>query len=248
MDVLRIPVLQDNYLWLIDTGDALGIVDPALAEPVLQALDGRQLDWILNTHHHWDHTGANLELKEKTGCRVVGPAMDERIPGKDVGVDEGDTFQLGSATARVLFVPGHTRGHIAYHFPEQGWLFCGDALFIGGCGRLFEGTGPQMWTSLEKIRALPGETQIFCAHEYTASNLRFALSVEPQNEALVAWAEEVGQLRSEGVATVPGTLEREWATNPFLRCHLESVQAAVGMLGQDPGQVLGEVRRRKDSF
>ncbi|MCP4804991.1 MAG: hydroxyacylglutathione hydrolase [Proteobacteria bacterium] len=248
MDVLRIPVLQDNYLWLIDTGDAVGAVDPALAEPVLEALGGRKLDWILNTHHHWDHTGANLELKETTGCRIVGPAMDERIPGRDVGVADGDTFTLGSQVAEVLFVPGHTRGHIAYHFAATGHLFCGDTLFIGGCGRLFEGTGQEMWASLEKIRALPGDTQVCCAHEYTASNLRFALSVEPDNATLVAWADEVGRLRDAGQPTVPGLLSREWETNPFLRCHLPSVQAAVGMTGSPAGDVLAEVRRRKDSF
>lgn len=253
MDVVRIPVLQDNYIWLLhcpETGTT-GVVDAALPEPVLAALAERSwtLDWILNTHHHWDHIGANLALKEATGCRVVGAAVDAaRIPGIDEQVQDGDTWSLGAQRATVLFVPGHTLGHIAYHFADAGLLFCGDTLFVGGCGRLFEGSPQQMWASLERIRALPGDTQICCAHEYTVSNLRFARTIEPDNAELVAWAAEVDELRAADQATVPGRLSREWATNPYLRCHLPSVQAGVGMLGAPADQVLGEIRRRKDAF
>ena len=242
---------MDNYLWLVRSGDTVGIVDPAVPEPVLEALSERdwRLDWIINTHHHWDHTGANLALKEATGCRIVGPGHDrDRIPGIDVEVWDGDTWTFGEHTADVLFVPGHTRGHIAFHFGDAGRLFCGDTLFLGGCGRLFEGTPAQMWTSLSRIRDLPGDTWVHCAHEYTASNLRFAVTIEPSNTKLLERIEEVRRRRDAGESTVPDRLSRELETNPFGRSDHPDVAAAVGLSAANPAEVLGAVRALKDAF
>lgn len=251
LEIVRLPVLRDNYVWLIrctQTGTT-GVVDPAVAEPVQAALDERgwALHWILNTHHHWDHVGANLELKEGHGARVVGPARDaERIPGIDVGVDEGDSWALGACTARVHFVPAHTRGHIAFHFPDSRALFCGDTVFVMGCGRLFEGTAAQMWDAMARLRALPDDTRVYCAHEYTLSNARFALTVDPDNAALQARAAAVARARERGEPTVPGLLGDEKATNPFMRADDPVLAAAVGLPGADPATVLGEIRTRKD--
>ena len=248
-----VPCLHDNYAYLLHDPStaATGAVDPSEAAPVLNALQetGWQLNHILNTHHHWDHTGGNLELKQETGAIIVGPRQDQnRIPGLDIGVDEGDTFQLGAATAEILFIPGHTRGHIAFWFPQSKALFCGDTLFLMGCGRLFEGTPQQMWTSLSKLRTLPKDTAIYCGHEYTQANAQFALTIEPENEALKARVKTVNELRANGKSTIPGTMADEWATNPFIRADTESVARGVGMMGADPVAVFAEVRRRKDVF
>ncbi|RME20830.1 MAG: hydroxyacylglutathione hydrolase [Deltaproteobacteria bacterium] len=253
LEIVRIPVLRDNYVWLLHcpaTG-ATAAVDPAVAEPVDRALAARgwALSAVLNTHHHADHVGGNLALKRRHDAIVVGPAADaDRIPGIDVKVGEGDTWSLGDATAHVLFVPGHTRGHIAFHFPESAALFCGDTLFLMGCGRLFEGTPAQMWDSLRRLRALPGDSRVFCAHEYTRSNARFAIQVDPHNDALRRRAEEVERARRHGHPTVPGRLDEERATNPFLRADQPALAHAVGLDGADPVEVFAELRRRKDNF
>jgi len=253
LEIVQIPVLQDNYLYLIHdsaSGDT-AIVDPAVEEPVVAELEKRgwHLTHILNTHHHWDHTGANLALKERYGLKVVGPAADkDRIPGIDVCVDEGDTVKLGDVAADVYFVPGHTSGHIAYHFAADDALFCGDTMFSMGCGRLFEGTPQQMWTSLQKLMALPDTTRIFCAHEYTTANGTFALSVEPKNAALIARMDEVEQLRADNLPTVPTTLATEKETNPFLRPMSPEIQTMVGLQGAPLTDVFAEVRHRKDNF
>lgn len=253
LEIHQIPVLSDNYVYLAhdaETGKT-AVIDPAVGGPVLGALSakGWTLSHILNTHHHADHTGANLELKKQTGCTIVGPKADrDRIPGIDVEVADGDTYQLGNATAQVFDVPGHTRGHNAYWFADSDALFCGDTLFALGCGRVFEGTHQQMWSSLSKLMKLPDETQIFCAHEYTQSNGRFALSVEPGNQELVERMAEIDQKRRQGIPTVPSTLGVEKATNPFLRPTSVNLQQTVGLVGADLVDIFAETRIRKDSF
>lgn len=252
--VEQIAVLSDNYVYLLHEPEsgATAAVDPAVAEPVLAELARRQwrLTHILNTHHHGDHTGGNLELKHATGAQVVGARRDaQRIPGIDVEVREGDTFLLGHAAAMVFETPGHTTGHIAFWFPDSHALFCGDTLFSLGCGRLFEGTAEQMWDSLRKLRDLPDDTRIYCAHEYTAANGRFARLVERGNAALLARVEQVARLRGAELPTVPSLMADERAANPFLRADSADVARAVGMEpGTDPARVFAELRRRKDVF
>ncbi|MGE5503431.1 MAG: hydroxyacylglutathione hydrolase [Actinomycetota bacterium] len=250
----QLPVLSDNYVYLLHepaTG-ATAAVDPAVAAPVLDALaaKGWRLTHVLNTHHHGDHTGGNLDLQRATGCAVVGARRDaERIPGITVEVAEGESFMLGNAAAMVFETPGHTSGHVAYWFPDSDAVFCGDTLFSLGCGRLFEGSPQQMWASLCKLRDLPGHTRAFCAHEYTQSNGRFARLVERDNAALQARLDQVEKLRAKGRPTVPSTIAEERAANPFLRADVAALAKAVGMEpGADPAQVFAELRRRKDVF
>jgi hydroxyacylglutathione hydrolase len=251
LEILRLPMLSDNYSWLIRdaaTGTS-GVVDPAEAAPVLAKLKelGRGLDWILATHHHGDHIGGVAELKAATGCRVVGPAKDAaRIPGLDQGVVEGDRFAFGSRTARILETPGHTRGHIAFWFEADDALFCGDTLFALGCGRVFEGDGPTMWASLAKLRALPDATRVCCGHEYTLGNARFALTVDPGNAALQARAKAVEAQRQGGEPTVPSRLGEEKATNPFLRPEDPAIRRQLGMERAEDAAVFWELRERKN--
>ena len=222
LQVFQIPVLQDNYIYIIRDIDTqkTAVVDPALSEPVDVFLKEKnwKLDFIFNTHHHWDHTGGNLELKKKWNCRILGFKEDaNRIPGIDQHLLEGEEFTFGKIPCRVLFFPGHTLGHIAYWFFEEKKLFIGDTLFAMGCGRLFEGSPQQMFTSINKIKSFPPETEIFCAHEYTEKNGHFALSVDPQNQSLKERMQEVQARRKKNLATVPFFLFEELKTNPFLR-------------------------------
>ncbi len=251
--IRQVPCLKDNYAYLLhcpETG-VTAALDPSKAKPVLDAAvaNGWRITHVLNTHPHWDHVGGNGGIKAVTGARVIGPEPDRmRIPEIDDTVAEGRPFRLGNAEATIFFIPGHTKGHMAFWFPESEALFCGDTLFTLGCGRLFEGTPEQMWASLTKLRALPGETQVFCGHEYTESNARFACAIDPGNAALAARAEQVKRARLEGRSTVPATMAEERRANPFLRADDPTLAAAVGMAGASPVSVFAEIRRRKDNF
>ncbi len=222
LEIVRIPVLSDNYVWLVHepvSGETM-VVDPAVAPPVLEKAEelGWKISQIWNTHWHPDHTGGNAEIKQATGCTITGPAAEAgRIPTLDVQVKGGDVVGLGDVTADVLDVPAHTAGHIAFHFAEDKAAFVGDTLFAMGCGRLFEGTAEQMFGNMRALEALGDDTAIYCAHEYTLSNGRFALTVEPDNTALVQRMAEVVALRDRGEPTVPTTIALEKATNPFMR-------------------------------
>ncbi len=253
LDVHMFPCLNDNYGFLIHDADQglTAVIDTPEVAPINAALEekGWRLTHILNTHHHFDHAGGNEALKAQWGCTVVGAAIDAaRIPGIDVQVADGDTLPFGSTSARVLEVPGHTSGHIAYYFEDDGVAFVGDTLFALGCGRLFEGTPEQMWTSLQKLMALPDDTIVYCAHEYTQANAAFALSVEPGNPALAARAEEIASLRAAGTPTVPTTIALEKATNPFLRPDSDNLRMTVGLPDASLVEVFAETRRRKDHF
>jgi hydroxyacylglutathione hydrolase len=267
IQVVGLPAFQDNYLWLIyppsETGgaslDAVA-VDPGDAQVVLRGLAGAsgglprmRLTHVLCTHHHGDHVGGNAVLKTITKARVVGPAKEaKRIPAIDQGVASGDLVDVGFAKARVIAVAGHTLGHVAYWFEADRIAFCGDALFSLGCGRLFEGTAEQLHASLQALAALPPETRLYCAHEYTESNARFALSVDPDNLALRRRVKEVQDLRAAGQPTVPTTVGAELASNPFLRPHAPEIRARLGGRYADAAtpdwEVVGELRRRKDAF
>lgn len=253
LDIIQLPVLNDNYIYLLrePISGKTAVVDPALAQPVLDELarQGWPLDFIFNTHHHGDHVGGNLELKQQTGCKIVGAKADShRIPGIDIGLSEGDHFELGSVTFKILETPGHTSGHIVFYTADENVLFCGDTLFAMGCGRLFEGTAEQMWQSLQKLRALPSDTQVYCTHEYTLANGRFALTVEPDNTPLTARVKEVERMRSLNEPTVPSTIALERDTNPFFRADEVSVKAAMDMSDKSALAVFTEIRKRKDTF
>jgi len=255
MKIIQIPLLRDNYGYLIvcEKTKNAAIIDPSEADPVLARIDQEQvsLQAILNTHHHRDHTGGNEGILAKRKAEVYGHKSDSgRIHGLSRGVDEGDEIQIGELKGTVLFIPGHTTGHVAYLFENN--LFCGDTLFTAGCGRLFEGTPEQMHASLKKLMALPDNTKVYCGHEYTESNLRFAMSVEPKNPKLASRFERVQGLRARGTSTVPSTIEEEKQTNPFLRWDSKEIQAHVkaahATTRLDPVSVFAAVRKMKDSF
>jgi hydroxyacylglutathione hydrolase len=244
-----VPCLSDNYAYLVKSGDACAVVDPSESAPVRAALarKGWSLTHILNTHHHLDHCGGNLDLKRETGATIVGPGKDaDRIPGIDVGVDEASGWQFDGRKVKVLEVPAHTRGAIT--FVIDGNAFTGDTLFLMGCGRLFEGDPQMMWTSLSKLMTLPDETKIFCGHEYTQSNGRFALTLEPGNQALRQRMEDVQAVRARKAPTVPATMGLEKQTNPFLRPDSAEIRKSLGMEGAPTVAVFGEIRARKDKF
>ena len=257
MEIIRIPVLSDNYIFLMLDLDRkiAAVVDPAEAAPVLAELvrHNVQLVAIFNTHHHGDHVGGNKELIAAfPDLRVYGGAEDRgRIPGQQVYLVDGDRVKFGDCSGEVFFVPGHTRAHIAYYFPPvesniPGELFCGDTIFAGGCGRLFEGTPAQMVGSMTKLRQLPDDTRIWCAHEYTLSNLKFAVTVDPDNQELQQRLVDVTAARDRFIPTVPTTLGVEKRTNPFLRWDNTALQASVA--SHDPIETFARIRGRKDQF
>jgi hydroxyacylglutathione hydrolase len=253
LSIHMFPCLADNYGYLLhdEASGATAAVDTPDAEEILRQVDaqGWRLTHVLNTHHHADHAGGNVELKRRTGCTIVGPRADAaRIPGLDVPVGDGDIVAIGDHRALVLDTPGHTRGHIVYYFPEARAAFVGDTLFAMGCGRLFEGSPAQMWSSLEKIMRWPADTRIYCAHEYTEANAKFALTVEPGNEQLKARADTVAKLRAAGKPTVPSTLGEEQATNPFLRAASPELRAKLGLEGAPDVEVFAKTRALKDAF
>ena len=244
-----VPCLSDNYAYLVKSGDQCAVVDPSEPGPVQAALakKGWKLTHILNTHHHLDHCGGNLELKKETSAVVVGPAKDAaRIPGLDVGVDEASGWEFDGRKVQILEVPAHTRGAIT--FVIDGNAFTGDTLFLMGCGRLFEGDPQMMWTSLSKLMTLPDETKIYCGHEYTESNGRFALTLEPGNGALQARMGAVKAARAKGQPTVPATMGLEKQTNPFLRPDNAEIRKRLGMETAGTVAAFGEIRARKDKF
>ncbi len=222
IEIVRIPVLSDNYVWLVHeplSGETV-VVDPAVAAPVLAAAEERgwTISQIWNTHWHPDHTGGNAEIAAATGCLITGPAAEEeRIPTLNRKVTGGESVAIGGLRADVIDVPAHTAGHIAYHLPDAKAVFVGDTLFAMGCGRLFEGTAEQMFDNMQRLAQLPPETAVYCAHEYTLSNGRFALVAEPDNAAIAARMAHVEAARARGDATVPTTIADELATNPFMR-------------------------------
>ncbi|MDP6109733.1 MAG: hydroxyacylglutathione hydrolase [Rhodospirillales bacterium] len=249
----QIPVLEDNFIYLVhdpESGETAAI-DPAVAGPVMDTLKekGWTLSHILITHHHGDHTDGNIDLKKATGCTIVGAATDaSRIPGIDVRLKEGESISIGNHSAQVFDVSGHTVGHIAFWFEQDRALFSGDALFSLGCGRMFEGDAEQFWVSLKKLRNLPDETLVYCAHEYTNANADFALGIEPANEDLKRRADEIVDLRKKGLPTVPSSLGEEKKVNPFLRADNDDLLQAAGLVGQDAVSAFAEIRRRKDNF
>lgn len=257
MQITLLKALSDNYIFLLhdQRQNIAAVVDPAVAEPVLQKLQelGAELVAIFNTHHHQDHVGGNRQLMQRYKEVIVyGGAEDRgRIPGQQVFLKEGDRVWFGDRCAEVFFVPGHTRAHIAYYFPptsadQPGELFCGDTLFAGGCGRLFEGTPAQMVDSLSKLRSLPDNTRVWCAHEYTLKNLQFALTVDGSNQELQSRFAEVKTARSRSEATIPSILGLEKLTNPFLRWNQPLLQSAVN--SHDPVQTFSRLRGMKDMF
>jgi len=249
IEIEIVPCLSDNYAYLVQSGAFCAVVDPSEPGPVEAALTKRgwSLTHILNTHHHLDHTGGNLALKEETGAQVVGPGKDAaRIPGIDIGVDEASGWAFDGRKVQVLEVPAHTRGAIT--FVIDGNAFTGDTLFTLGCGRLFEGDPQTMWTSLSKLMTLPDDTRIWCGHEYTQSNGRFALTLEPGNGVLKRRMDDVNAARAAGKATVPSTMGLEKATNPFLRPDSGEIRKSLGMEKADTVTVFGEIRERKNNF
>lgn len=256
MQVILLRALSDNYIFLLHEPQQkiAAVVDPAEAKPVLKqlkALDAKLVS-IFNTHHHWDHVGGNSELLQHfPQAQVYGGAQDQgRIPEQQIFLTEGNQVEFAGRKAEVIFVPGHTKAHIAYYFPptdqEVGELFCGDTLFAGGCGRLFEGTPTQMVNSLSKLKALPDNTRVWCAHEYTQKNLQFALTVDGENQELQTRYAQVIDARRRQAATVPSLLGIEKRTNPFLRWDEPALQTAVK--SQEPVQTFARLRGKKDQF
>jgi len=253
VEIVTLPVLSDNYAYLMhdtDSGET-ALVDAPDAVPILSALKARgwSLDRIFLTHHHFDHIDGVAALVKEFGCKVVGAAADaHRLPPLAMTLADGDTVQFAGHTGAVMDVSGHTVGHIAIHFPTLNAVFTADSLMALGCGRVFEGTAAMMWASLSRLAALPPETMIYSGHEYTAANGRFALTIEPNNQKLRARVDDIAKARAANEPTVPSALSLELETNPFLRANLPLVKDQLGMANATDADVFGEIRSRKDSF
>lgn len=253
LELVTIPCLSDNYAYLVhdpESGET-AVVDVPEAGPILATLEARgwRLSDIWITHHHSDHIDGVAALRGATGARVVGAAADaHRLPPLDLALPEEGALTLGAAAVKTFPVPGHTVGHIAFSIPSERLVFTGDSLMAAGCGRLFEGSPAQMWASLSRLAALEPDTRVCSGHEYTASNIRFALTLEPGNGALISRSERVAEARREGRPTVPVTLSEERATNPFLRAHLPDLKAAIGLPDATDAEAFAEIRARKDRF
>lgn len=250
-EIILLPCLADNYAVLLHdaASGATALIDAPHAPTIEAALSARgwRLTDIFVTHHHTDHTAGIADLKARYGARVIGPEAErERIPDLTVGIAEGSRLEFAGHPVEVLETPGHTLGHVTYVFPDDAIAFTGDTLFSLGCGRIFEGDAKMMWRSLTKIAALPDETRIYCGHEYTANNARFAVTVEPENEALAARADDVQRLRAGNAATLPTTLGQEKATNPFLRAGSRAIRSRLGLLLADDWEVFARLRQIKD--
>jgi hydroxyacylglutathione hydrolase len=253
LQIYQFPCLSDNFGVLIHDPDAqvTASIDAPEADKVTAALQakGWKLTHILTTHHHADHTGGNAQLKAATGCKIVGPRNEAaKVPGIDEKVGDGDAFAFGTHQIQVLDTPGHTAGHVTYVIPSAKVAFVGDTLFSLGCGRVIEGTPQLMWQSLQKLMALPKETSVYCGHEYTQANAKFALTIEPDSPALQKRAREVDAMRAEGKATLPTTIGLELETNPFLRPHVPAIQKRLGMEGRAEWEIFAEIRERKNKF
>jgi hydroxyacylglutathione hydrolase len=253
LEVLQVPMLKDNYSYLLkdsETG-AIAAVDPGEPDRVAIAIDawGGRLDMVLVTHHHWDHVGGNLAFADRYGARILGSKIDrDRIPGIDIELEDGAVVELGQSRLSVIFVPGHTRGHIAYYSSPDRALFSGDVIFSLGSGLIFEGTPLEMWKSILKLRGLPDDTRIYGAHEYTLDNARFAVGFDPDNVFLASFVERAKALRAMGKPTVPSFMGEEKRANPFLRADASDLVQKYGWLDWSSDQVLGEIRRRKNVF
>lgn len=249
IEILQISTLSDNYVHVIFHEDIAIVVDPASSGSVLQEIESRRcsLSSILVTHHHFDHTGGVADIKQASGCTVYG-FNDRRIPGLDSPIEDGQEFDIEGLRIVPYHVPGHTKSHLAYFFPDYNYLFSGDTLFAAGCGRLFEGNAEQMWRSLKILMQLPGETKIYCGHEYTVENLRFAHSIEPQNIKVKQRLEHSIALRSSNKSTLPTSLDLEKQTNPFLRIQDPDLRKAVNMIHESDVKVFASIREQKDRF
>ncbi len=253
LEVHMFPCLSDNYGFLIH--DSVENLTASIDTPDVSAIEdalnqkGWELTHIINTHHHYDHAGGNLELKKKTNCTIIGPAEDiERIPGIDLPIKHGQEFKFGSFEVKGFHTPGHTTGHMVYHFESEKIAFVGDTIFVMGCGRLFEGTPQQMIESLDLIMSWPDETLLYCAHEYTQANAEFAITVDGMNQDLIQRKSEVDDLRRELIPTVPTQLHLEKKTNPFLRSDDQEIRMGLGMMESTRTEVFAEIRNRKDQF
>lgn len=251
LEIITVPCLADNYAYIVKGPDGVCLIDAPEAGPIIAELEAR--GWtpgaLMITHHHHDHVGGVAELRDKYGLKVMGPAAEaDKLPPLDFALPAGFSGGTDDGLTEVIAVPGHTLGHVAFHFPRAQAVFTADSLMAMGCGRVFEGTMDQMWDSLSTLAALPPETVVYSGHEYTASNAKFALTIEPDNPDLISRKNAIDAARAEGRPTVPSLLSEELATNPFLRAGQPSVKAALGMENASDADVFGEIRKRKDNF